>query len=313
MAKKEIIKSVSKKVAEPKKPASEVVVALKAVLKETQLEKSKATRIAAEYGPAMRELEAEAAKLEGLNVKLEEDVKIAKRVRIDTGKICVRLEKLKAEGKAEIRVEDSFINAVFNTIAGFGRHTQEQAKQIETFEAQIAMEKAQQTALKRQQQMAQYDVPEIIPGLGEMHDSVFDSLLEGAKKKFKEAQEHKLSKAAEAAEAAEAEALKKSREESKAFQLAAEEAEERINKLSKKLEQQEATEVAKKAEVAAQAAKDAKEQSLAAAQPEKERLKLWIKNATLGQPPVQNSVTGDIELYFAKFKLWATKQIDSKL
>jgi hypothetical protein len=166
-------------------------------VKESGIAITKAEKIASGYTQFVLDAQEQANKLKVLQKGNKDDVAIAKRIRIDLGKICALAEKKKAEDKALILVETRFIDSLYGAVNGFARLTQEEAKEVETYFEKQEAERIAKIAEERCAKTAEYGMDGQSLNLGTMDDTTFDTFLNGLKLQF------------EAKQAAEAEAERK--------------------------------------------------------------------------------------------------------
>ena len=107
-------------------------VKLRESISSSGVELSKAEAIASNYAPFMNEVAAFSKALKGLEKGNAEHVAQAKAIRIALSGVCSRAEKQKQHDKAQIIVEQRFIDSLYNTSEGYARLTQADAKELET-------------------------------------------------------------------------------------------------------------------------------------------------------------------------------------
>lgn len=153
-------------------------------VKESGIAITKAEKIASGYTEFVLAAQEQANKLKTLQKGNKDDVAIAKRIRIDLGKICALAEKKKAEDKALILVETRFIDSLYGAVNGFARLTQEEAKEVETYFEKQEAERIAKIAEERCTKTAEYGMDGTSLNLGTMDDTTFETFLNGLKLQF---------------------------------------------------------------------------------------------------------------------------------
>lgn len=153
-------------------------------VKESGIAITKAEKIASGYTEFVLAAQEQANKLKALQKGNKDDVAIAKRIRIDLGKICALAEKKKAEDKALILVETRFIDSLYGAVNGFARLTQEEAKEVETYFEKQEAERIAKIAEERCAKTAEYGMDGTSLNLGVMDDTTFETFLNGLKLQF---------------------------------------------------------------------------------------------------------------------------------
>lgn len=153
-------------------------------VKESGIAITKAEKIASGYTEFVLAAQEQANKLKALQKGNKDDVAIAKRIRIDLGKICALAEKKKAEDKALILVETRFIDSLYGAVNGFARLTQEEAKEVETYFERQEAERIAKIAEERCAKTAEYGMDGTSLNLGVMDDTTFETFLNGLKLQF---------------------------------------------------------------------------------------------------------------------------------
>lgn len=153
-------------------------------VKESGIAITKAEKIASGYTQFVLAAQEQAEKLKALQKGNKDDVAIAKRIRIDLGKICALAEKKKAEDKALILVETRFIDSLYGAVNGFARLTQEEAKEVETYFEKQEAERISKIAEERCAKTAEYGMDGTSLNLGVMDETTFDTFLNGLKLQF---------------------------------------------------------------------------------------------------------------------------------
>lgn len=153
-------------------------------VKDSGIAITKAEKIASGYTEFVLAAQEQANKLKVLQKGNKDDVAIAKRIRIDLGKICSLAEKKKAEDKALILVETRFIDSLYGAVNGFARLTQEEAKEVETYFEKQEAERIAKIAEERCAKTAEYGMDGTSLNLGVMEDTTFETFLNGLKLQF---------------------------------------------------------------------------------------------------------------------------------
>ena len=158
------------------------------IANEMKLPQSKAEKYAANYTPYFVEIKELTDRLRSLDKMKPEDAEKAKRVELDFGKMCSRLEKTKKEDKAEYMSVIKYIDALYNAAEGAARLTQKEAKEIATYLAtqQQIMEDNLKAARTPLIQMYS-DNPEQY-ALGKLSEEAFVALHADLKKKHEDKQ-----------------------------------------------------------------------------------------------------------------------------
>lgn len=153
-------------------------------VKESGIAITKAEKIASGYTEFVLAAQEQANKLKVLQKGNKDDVAIAKRIRIDLGKICSAAEKKKAEDKAMILVETRFIDSLYGAVNGFARLTQEEAKEVETYFEKQEAERIAKIAEERCAKTLEYGMDGTSLNLGAMEDDTFETFLSGLKLQY---------------------------------------------------------------------------------------------------------------------------------
>ena len=162
---------------------------LKTAVQTSGIDLSEAQTIASGYAPLMNELQEEAEKIKGLDVNNPEDVAIAKRARIDIGKINSRVGKQKDDDKALIKVKDRFIMALHNTCKGFGELTQNDAKAIENHAQRLEDERIEALRVERMAELEQFDIESNEAQVQLMSDDVWKNYVNGVRLNYEQVKE----------------------------------------------------------------------------------------------------------------------------
>lgn len=162
-------------------------VIIKDVVKHSNIKDlTKAEQIASNYAPLMNEVTEQGNLLKKLEKGNEDDLKKAKRIKLDLGKICSRAIDQKKKDKDLLLLETRFIDNLFGAVNGAARLNQEEAKQIEQHFENLENERIEKLQLDRESKLIKYlTYDEIIPDfLGEMDDSVWSNYLMGSKTNY---------------------------------------------------------------------------------------------------------------------------------
>lgn len=201
------------------------------------LELSKAERYAAGYAPLMGEVIEQAALLKGLDKTSATDVKIAKRVSLDLGKICSRLTSKKKEDKDTLLIETRLIDGLFNVAESTARLTQKEADEIVDYLAGIERERIANMKQARIDELAEYGADKYYLPLDTMTEEQYIALLDDVKLAFKARQENAEREETERV-AREEKARQEQAERDKAERLRLEEQERELNELKAQREQE---------------------------------------------------------------------------
>lgn len=218
------------------------------------VELSKAEIIASNYVPFMADAQRLAKNLKGLDYEKSEDVAIAKRTRLDLGKLCSSADKQKKSDKDILLVETRFIDGLFNVVNGFARLTQKDAEEIEKKSENLERERVDKLNSERIELVRPYldEVEHLL--LHDMEEDVFQSYLEVKKRNFKAIKEAEAKEEAERLEKIEAEKkeqqrikleneqLKKEAEEKEALRVKEEKQRKRLADIEAKKREKEETE-----------------------------------------------------------------------
>ena len=249
-------------------------------IEQSGIELSKAESIAANYAPFMNAVSQQAAIVKALKKGDIDDLEKAKRARIDLGKICSKAEAQKKIDKESVLREGRFIDAIFNTVDGYGRMTQADAKEIETHFEKLEAERVEKLRSERLASLLPFEGVEPAR-IGEMTTEEWSFYLSGVELAYKtrleaEAKAKAEQEAAQEAErkrieeqAIENERLKKEAE-AKAKELEIERA--KVEKERQKAEQARLIAEAEASKIKAEA-----EAKLAKERQERERLEAEIK------------------------------------
>lgn len=301
---------------------------------------TKAEAYAINYAPLLNEVTEQGEILKNLEKGNKDHVAIATRIRIDLGKIASRGETQKKKDKEQILTEGRFIDALYNTVNGAARLTQNQAKEIEDYfevQEQIRIDKLRS---ERWESIKAYT--DLEPnGIATMTDDVFEAFKSGLKSQYEarieaeqkaesdrkekeqaekqriEAQRvenERLKKEAEVKEKErqaeakkQAEILAKQKAESDKKLKAEKEAREKVEKELELKRQAEAKIESDRIEAEKKRIADEKK---AAKAPIKKQMSIWVNGLTAGTPPELNETAKDIIDKFESFREWAQKEIE---
>lgn len=148
------------------------------------LEMSEAQALAANYAPFFDVIAAKEAELKTLEKGNALHVAAAKRIRMDLGRTCSALEAVKKQHKEMLLTRTRYIDGLFNAANGYGRLTQETAKEIEDHFERMEAERKAKLREERAAQLVQFEGME--PTLiAEMSDAEWDNYLVGVEAGFK--------------------------------------------------------------------------------------------------------------------------------
>lgn len=301
------------------------------------LELTEAQTIASKYATffeRIAEKESQVQKLEKGNAL---HVDMAKRIRIDLGRICSEIELQKKKDKEAVLIRGRFVDGLFNAANGYGRLTQETAKEIEDHFDRMEAERIAKLKSKRIEILAPHvDNPGIF-GVEHMSQEAFENLVEGQKlarqarlEAEQKAEQERIER--EKAEAAERERIRIENERLKAEAEAREkeiEAEREAAAKEQARIQAEAEaklkaerEAREKVESEIQAAKIAEQKRIeaeqlaakkAASAPDKDKLTAWVKSITPPSFDIKDEevkvISDEIAAKLNGFKKWALDQI----
>lgn len=300
---------------------------------------TKAESYAMNYAPLLNEVTAQGEILKTLEKGNKDHVEKAKRIRIDLGKIASRSEAQKKKDKEQIIVEGRFIDALYNTVNGSARLTQNEAKEIEDYfevQEQIRLDKLRSERWDKIKTFTDIEPS----GLSSMTEDVFNAFESGLKaqheakieaekkaeaERFAKEQAEKqrieaqrvenerLKKEAEVKEKErqaeakkQAELLAKQKAESEAKLKQEREAREKIEA---ELESKRQAEIIEKNRIEDEEKKRLAEEKKLAKAPVKQKLKISIDSLSLEL--IDSEVTPEILEKFNGFKRWAMNKIES--
>lgn len=142
---------------------------------------SRAQEIAINYAPYLQQIDEQAEIVKGLKKGNPEHVTIAKRARLDIGKICSAVGERKKEDKQTILIAGRFIDGLYNTVNGAGRLTQGEAKEIEDHAEMIEKAKKDKLRAKREKEISEFDVNPGTGDIADMSDEVWKYYIDGLK------------------------------------------------------------------------------------------------------------------------------------
>lgn len=177
-------------------------VQIKEVIEKSQIKDlTKAQRIALRYVPLMQEVNEFADQLKKLQKGKKEDVPEARKIRRALGKTCSSVAELKKEDKANIIIEQRYIDGLFKTVEGAGRLTQLEAKEHETYFEKLEEAKREKIRIERIAELEKYGDIVGIGDVSEMSEDVWSNFLQGTKTNYenriaaeKKAEEERLEK-----------------------------------------------------------------------------------------------------------------------
>lgn len=149
------------------------------VVQTSELELTKAEKIAINYVPLMNQVQEQMDKLKRLKSEDPENVEVAKRIRIDLGKVRSAVGKQKDEDKHLIKIEGNLIQSFHNTVYNSATLTIEEAKEIEEREERLEKQRREALAEERKAKLTPYveDVESMDIDLGGMEEEIFEAYL----------------------------------------------------------------------------------------------------------------------------------------
>ena len=150
---------------------------------------SRAQEIAINYAPYLQQIDEQAEIVKGLKKGNSEHVAIAKRARLDLGKICSAVGERKTEDKKTILIAGRFIDGLYNTVNGAGRLTQGEAKEIEDHAEMLEKAKKDKLRISREKEIAVFDVNPGVGDIADMSADVWGYYIAGLKKDKKDREE----------------------------------------------------------------------------------------------------------------------------
>lgn len=183
------------------------------------LEASKAAQIKAVFEPMvtmLEEFEGQYAEIMALEISPETCL-MAKRLRLDIGKIRIQADKVRKEQKEEYLRAGNAIQGVYNILKFAVIDKEEKLEEIEKHYERIITEKIAKIQEERELELQKYDFNGSTLELGQMHESVWANFLNGTKLNYeaikeaeKKAEQERIEK--EKAEKAEQEKIRKENE-----------------------------------------------------------------------------------------------------
>lgn len=155
-------------------------------VEQSGIELNVAEKIASEYAPFMIKAQEIASGLKGLKKEVAEDAVKAKRIRIDLGKIPAPCAEVKKAHKEKLLVQTRFIDGLFNTVEGYVRLSQEEAKEIELHQERIEEQRIAGIQKEREEELSTYEMEMIPTNLGSMDVVVWEALKQGVIMNFQE-------------------------------------------------------------------------------------------------------------------------------
>lgn len=329
-----------------KKSNKQLPVKLQEQVSNSGIELTEAQAIASNYAPIFQEVAEQEEIVKGLEKGNPDHVSIAKRARIDLGKICSKADAQKKSDKEKILLRGRFIDGLYNAANGYGRLTQEAAKEIEDHFENMERERIAKLQAERSLEIEKYGGTEY-PELGRMSEEVWCNFLAGtiANYEARIAAEKKAEADRVAAELAEKKRIEEQRIENERLKKEAEErerqiAEERAANEKARIEEQAKADAERK-KVEARLKKEAEERARIAAElqakidaerkaeaekaeaerlrmaaeekaakaPVKNRMESWVESFELPSTDIENPTTNVILTRFDSFKKWAKEQV----
>jgi hypothetical protein len=128
----------------------------------------------------MEEVQEKVSQLSTLKKGDQNSCDVAKRIQLDLGKICSRLDKHKKQDKEYYLQVGRLIDGVYKVVESSARIAQSQAKEISDYFDNLEKEKIQKVYDLRLIEISQYT--DVIPqNIGLMPDDVFAAYLRGIK------------------------------------------------------------------------------------------------------------------------------------
>ena len=149
------------------------------VVQTSELELTKAEKIAVNYVPLMNQVQEQMDKLKRLKSEDPQNAEAAKRIRIDLGKVRSAVRDQKDEDKRLIKIEGNLIQSFHNTVYNSATLTIEEAKEIEEREERLEKQRKEALAEERKAKLAPYveNVESMDIDLGGMEEEIFEAYL----------------------------------------------------------------------------------------------------------------------------------------
>jgi colicin import membrane protein len=145
------------------------------------LELTEAQTIASNYAPFFERIAEKESQVKNLEKGNALHVDMAKRIRIDLGRICSEIELQKKKDKEAVLIRGRFVDGLFNAANGYGRLTQETAKEVEDHFERMEAERIAKLKSMRIEILAPHvDNPEMFQ-VELMSEEAFQNLVEGQK------------------------------------------------------------------------------------------------------------------------------------
>lgn len=145
---------------------------------------TKAQKIALNYAPFMEAVNDQMEIIKTLEKGNPEHLPIAKRVKLDLGKICSAVSEQKKNDKDSLLIETRFIDGLFNTVNGAARISQGEAKEIEQHAENLEKERIQAIQSERVSLLSEWVEDASERDLSSMDEDVWQSYLATKKQNF---------------------------------------------------------------------------------------------------------------------------------
>ena len=302
---------------------------------------TEAQTIASNYAPIFQAIAEQEQILKGLEKGNIEHVAIANRASIDLGKLCSAALKQKGFDKEKTRIKERYIDGLYNTTNGYGRLTQETAKDLKDHADNLEKERIAKLQKERSEQLAKFGGAEYSE-LGTMSGDVWENYLFGTKTNFeaKEAAEAKseadrlaaiaseklrveaqaienakLKAGAEAREKAIAVERLKAEEKQRVIDAKAKDERDAMNaqlKTEREAREKLESDIKSKADAEASAKLAAeKEAEKLAKAPVKKQVKAWVDSFEIPTIELDNPTVNVINQKYKAFIVWAKEQSEN--
>lgn len=184
---------------------TQIPVELVSEIKNTQIEASKAQVYAVQFAPFMQAVNIATqvtSSLANIEDPTAEQTKQAREVRLQLVKNRKDAERKKDELKADLLVETSLIQSLFNVIKNTSQLQESALEQIEKAQEIKEAARRQVLAAERAEKLSQYNFDHKMYDLGNLSDEQFDALLEMVQTAYQAKKDKEAAEAAAAAEKA---------------------------------------------------------------------------------------------------------------
>jgi hypothetical protein len=172
---------------------------------------TKAQRIASNYAPFMEAVNDQMEIIKTLKKGNLDHLQIAKRVKLDLGKICSGVSDQKKIDKDTLLIETRFIDGLFNTVNGAARISQGEAKEIEMYAENLEKERTTKLQLKRVSLLSEWVEDAAERDLHSMEEDIWKVFLATKKQNYLDVIEAEKKLEAERLEKIEAERVEQER------------------------------------------------------------------------------------------------------